>query len=156
MIMQIINNMKNILLGLCVFVILCPIGQLMANVDNPPMPGHEAKEQDLIKKKNEIVVAKFISLGSGGLDELGASSYEKAEIEITQTLRGNLSGHLKVSYVVKSLPTNEQEARPTIDILYIMFIHSLGANEYETEKLLPATDQNISRIKALIASQNAH
>lgn len=117
------------------------------------LTGHTKKIENAIKETTDIVIASFTKLGFPGSDASGEDSYDQAEIEITGILKGTLAEkHLKVFYIVQSMPGKNQEKAPIIGVQYIMFIQKLSPNEYEIKKLLPATDENIIKIKALIAS----
>jgi hypothetical protein len=126
-----------------------------ADVNDPKMPGHEIKERNLINSKVDVVIGKFISLGNLGDDNLGAS-YERAEIQITNSLQGPLLGNIKVSYAVRSFPLEHKEIVPALNTEYILFIRDqkIASDNYELVKILPATDTNITRIKALIAQSS--
>jgi len=148
-------------------LILVAIGlALVANgySQSPPAPqsldtklfsGHGKKNEDALKESTDIAVAVFTSLGNRGADATGEDDYDQAEIEVVTTLKGNLPGKLKVFYAVLSMPGKNQESPPVLGTQYIMFIQKLGPTEYEIKKMLPATDDSIAKIKALIAAAPA-
>jgi hypothetical protein len=117
------------------------------------LSGHEKKMEDLVTVVPDIVIAKFTSLGNGSDDAPGATFFEKAGIEIVSSLKGSLSGDLQAGYSVKLFPPSKKETMPVIGTPYIMFIQKLGPTEYEIKKILPATDDNIARVKGLISAK---
>ena len=128
----------------------------MNDPNNPPvLPGHLKKGEELMKIATDIIVGKFTSLGNGSTDSPGASFYEKADLTVINSLKGSLSGNIQASYSVRTFPLNKKEAQPTIGTQYVMFIQKLGPTEYEIKKLLPATDDSITKVKALIAAPAA-
>jgi hypothetical protein len=139
---------------LLVILFLGTLFQIRADTIDQRMPGHSKKDQDFINPTIDIVVAKFIALGNGSADEVGATYYERAQVQITSTLQGALSGNIKVSFTARSFPKNEKDALPALNTEYILFIRDqkIDPDDYELEKILPATDQNIARIKSLIAA----
>ena len=146
---------KNLLLACLVMFCAVPV---LSRGDTPAtaLSGHEKKSEDLIAVVPDIVVGKFTSLGSGSDDAPGATFYEKAEIEVVSSLKGTLSGNLQAGYSVKSFPPSKKETVPVIGTPYIMFIQKLGPTEYEIKKLLPATDDNLAKVKGLIDAAPAH
>jgi hypothetical protein len=71
------------------------------------------------------------------------------EITILQVLKGNAFGSLEVGFSVIRGPKNT-EAEPNLDDKYIIMMSG-----HDVRKLLPATDANIAKIKALIAAAPA-
>jgi hypothetical protein len=130
-------------------------GYSQSSSDTKMLSGHGKKSENAIKESTDIVIAVFTTLGSPGADATGENDYDGAEIEITSALKGTLSGKLKVFYIVYAMPGKNQESPPVLGTQYIMFIHQTGPTEYEIKKLLPATDDNIAKIKALIAAAPA-
>ncbi len=153
------NRSKINLLFICVITICAaPVlskGDAPTQSSTTALSGHEKKNEDLVAVVPDIVVAKFTSLGNGSDDAPGATFYEKAEIEIVSSLKGTLSGDLQAGYSVKLFPPSKKETVPVIGTPYIMFIQKLGPTEYEIKKLLPATDNDIAKVKALIAAAPA-
>ena len=152
------NNMKINSIYLLVVLLWGGINQIQADASTLNMPGHDQKDSVLINPKIDIVIAQFISTGNAAADEIGFIYYERAQIRIIQSLQGTFSGNIKVSYRAKSFPAENKEVIPYLNTDYILFIRTqrIDPDDYELEKILPATSQNIARIKALIASQPAH
>jgi hypothetical protein len=114
--------------------------------------GHHKKEEGLAAKVGAIFVGQFITLGDGpGADEPGMEYFDNAQVKVEQSLKGTLSGIVKVSYSVMSIPT-EKESSPKSLKDYIFFINIISPTQLSVVKLLPATDQNVAKIKALIAA----
>jgi hypothetical protein len=123
--------------------------------DTVTLSGHGKKNADAFKESTDIAVAVFTSLGNRGADATGEDDYDQAEIEVVTILKGNLPGKLKVFYAVLSMPGKNQESPPVLGTQYIMFIQKLGPAEYEIKKLLPVTDDNATKVKALITAASA-
>jgi hypothetical protein len=115
------------------------------------LSGHEKKNEDAIKGSTHVVVATFSVLGYPGPGADGEANYDQAEIAVVTALKGTLSGQLKAHYIVYDMPGKDQESLPALGTQYIMFIQQLGPTEYEIKKLLPATDDNIAKVKQLIS-----
>jgi hypothetical protein len=113
-------------------------------------PGHDKKNEELIKTVTNIVVAKFTSLGNLNLDAPGEVLYVHAKIEIASCLKGSLSGTLQARYNVQDFSEGPTETLPVVGTQYIMFIRDYHLPDYRIEKILPATDTNLASIKALI------
>ena len=111
--------------------------------------GHAQKSEELVKSTNEVIIGKLISIGYPSGDSSDEDFYDQAEVEVISVLKGDMSGTVKVSYSVR-LGKNK-EMVPVIGTQYIMFIHMLPPNEFRIKKLLPATDDNISKVKQLIS-----
>jgi hypothetical protein len=126
----------------------------LSDTSEPFFPGHKAIEGDLLEI-DDVIIAAFTSLGLPEITAPGISHYEGADIDIAGSLKGKRSGTLKASYTVHFLPVTAPEVAPALGTRYIIFLRTVGVYEYQIDKLLPATDKNVTRIKALIASQTA-
>jgi len=120
------------------------------------LTGHVKSSEKAVKEATDIVIATFIKLGFPGSDSDGADFYEQAQIQVFSALKGTLSGNVQVSYSVQAMPGKDQESAPASGVQYLMFMQKLGPTEYEIKKLMPATEANVSAIKALIAGASAH
>jgi hypothetical protein len=151
------NSLVNLFsAGVMIFVGLALSGANDGGNSNASvLMGHEKKSEDLAKNVTDIIIAKFTSLGNENSDSPGASFYERANIEVLSSLEGTLAGNIRVGYTIHFFPPSEREAVPVIGTQYIMFIQKLGPAEYEIKKLLLATDENVSAVKALINSATA-
>lgn len=162
--MRITKNMNKISMHHVVLLIIGFILIINASAQTVPSTsedkmmytGHEKKIEIAIKESTDIVVAAFTKLGFGGPDADAESFYEQAEIKIITALKGTLSGNIPVSYTIQWYPGNIKETIPVIGTQYIMFIQKLGPQENRIKKILPATDEKVSSVKALIVAQPAH
>jgi hypothetical protein len=151
--------MKKIFLLSLLSLTICLSNVIASKADDSVLPGDEKKESDLINPTIDIVIGKFIALGvMGDPDGGGVRYYQKGKIEIISILRGTLSGDILVSYLQKSFAIDHKEVGPSIAVDYIFFIknQTIEPDEYELEKVLPASNEDVARIKALIVSQTAH
>jgi len=150
--------MKTIIICLISIMFFNFPSRVNADPESPQLPGNTVNEQELINSKTDIVIAKFISLGNASIDELGATYYERAQIQISSSLRGLLSGTIKISFSAKTFPKNEKDVLPTLNTEYILFIRNqkIDPDDYELQKIIPASAANLTRIKALVASKENH
>jgi hypothetical protein len=108
---------------------------------------------DVIKTSDEVAIGQFQSLGDGNADDLGAS-YSNAIITITQSLKGSLAGEIKVFYgIYSTVNAAEREEHPFRNVEYVIFIKGVDPKGYTLIKLLHATNENIAKVKALIAAK---
>lgn len=154
--------MKSLLKYLLALVTVGLLPMIAAHAQSAPtsmgeglFTGHMKKNENVLKEAKDIIVGKFTALGYPGSDASGEDFYEQGQVEVISALRGSLAGTLRVGYSVRTVPGKDQEIPPVVGTEYIMFIQKLGPNECEIKKLLPATDENITKIKALIAAAPA-
>jgi hypothetical protein len=147
--------LKRALILAAISLVLIVNSYPQSSSDTKMLSGHSKKNQDAAKESTDIVIGVFTSLGSPGAGATGENDYDQAEVEVVNALKGALSGTLKVFYVVFAMPGKDQESPPVLGTQYIMFIQKLGPTDYEIKKLLPATDDNIAKVKALIAAAPA-
>ena len=110
------------------------------------LTGHEENLIDAEKECDIIVIARFITLGSLNLGPLGVTMYERASLAITKTLKGNVSGSIKVLYSIQYL----KEEQPKIGKDYICFIKAYKSGDLENIKIIEATDDAVGKVTALL------
>jgi len=118
--------------------------------DVPHLAGSGYAIGDVVASATDIVVGKFTKVKSDGAASMMGMSYH-GQITISETLKGTDSGSLEVAFYLNSAisPTNESE--PNLHDTYIMIL----TDHQAIRKLLPVTDDNMSKIKALIAAAPA-
>jgi hypothetical protein len=90
----------------------------------------------------EIVIGKFAEINRGGSFTMSGDRY-RGKIATTNILKGNALPSSEVSFLV--IPETK-ESVPNLADTYIFIIHN-----HHIDKLLPATADNIAKVKALIA-----
>lgn len=126
----------------------------MVKSENSPSPlvGSGISIDDAIKGSTAICVGTLKSRGDGpSADAPGEANFQNAEITIQDSLKGSLSGDIKVDYSVKGIIRGE--ISPTVNTVYIYFITGSNANQYQVIKLLAATTENISNVRGKLATQ---
>jgi hypothetical protein len=125
------------------FSIIC----CYANEETPlPLVGHLSSIKDETSSATDVVVGKFIRVRESGAASLNGEYYQ-GQITVLRPLKGNLSGSLEVGFRV--IPVNkDKESEPNLSDSYIIIMSSPG----DIRKLLPATADNIAKVKALIAA----
>jgi hypothetical protein len=123
--------------------------------DDGTLLGHALKDEDTFKNGVDIIIGKFVSLGTGSSDSPGESYYQGASIQVISSLKGSLSGNLKASFSVKFFSQHGNETVPVVGNQYIMFLRERVPNEFTIKKLLLATDKNIAEVKTAIAAAPA-
>ena len=122
---------------------------LLSDTPNKQLVGHKITEEQASKYK-AIFIGEFVSLGDGpNPDALGEGYYNNAKVKVAESYKGSLSGTLMADSSV--LEMIEPESRPQLTTKYLFFAHSGSPGYLQVKKLLPATEQNIIRIKVLIA-----
>jgi hypothetical protein len=127
----------------------------VATLPNKPvvLAGSTLKTEDIVLQSDAIFIGKLIDLGWG---ETASSGHDTrgAYITVLQILRGSLKGRVGVRMNMLHGP-KVREASPKVGDTYIFFIKQIpGWNM--VLKILPATDANIAKVKALIAAPPAH
>jgi hypothetical protein len=121
------------------------------------LSGSSLKSEDIATKVDAIFVGEITAIGFGNTKEKGESSYRGVQVKVLQVLRGAVDTSITVTlYVVGRMDFHEDP--PKVGSSYIFFAKKAGAFEkdpYIVLKLLPATDANIAKVKALIAAAPA-
>jgi len=106
--------------------------------------GSRTSTKEVTVSATDIVLGKFTKVRPTNAASMLGVLYN-GEITISQALKGNKSGSLEVGFSVIPIG-KDKEAEPNLRDTYIMFI-----TDQQVLKLLPATDENISRIKSFLA-----
>ena len=128
-----------------------------ASDDSIKLTGHEEDLNDAAKQVTGIVVGKFTDLGSPAQAlTLGEKVYAKAAFKVSVALKGKVPDEIKVRYAVSTYPPDDRENKPVIGVEYIAFVEEHAKGEWETVKLMLATDANLAAVKAVIANHANH
>ena len=119
--------------------------------------GSNLKSEDVLLKVSAIFIGKITQIGFANTKMEGVLIYRNVQINVLRILRGSLDA--KSTFRLDVVPlTGFREISPVAGNSYIFFVK----RNYEGEpdpfivvKLLPATDNNIARVKALIAAAPA-
>ncbi|MDB4793750.1 hypothetical protein OAG63_01825, partial [Methylacidiphilales bacterium] len=87
----------------------------------------------------------------------GRAAYHGVQVKILQVLRGAADTQVTVT-LYATFEENVHEQPPKINGTYIFLAHKnteVGWDQYTVLKLLPATDDNIAKVKALITAAPA-
>jgi hypothetical protein len=140
--------MNNILFYYCVFIMAFSSVCSYAD-ESKPLVGHWRSTKDEIACATDIVVGKFSQVRAGGAESFSGLQYH-GKINVLHVLKGNETGNLKVVFRV-ILGSKDTEAEPNLGDSYIIILY----DHQMIRKLLPATDDNIAKVRALIAAAPA-
>ena len=122
--------------------------------NEPVISGSTLKSDDIVSKADAIFVGKITAIGFGNLKAKGESVYRGVQVKVLKVLRGTIESSITVTlHVIAVMDFHEDP--PEAGSPYIFFVKKAGALEkdpYVVLKLLPATDDNIAKIKQLVAA----
>jgi len=134
-------------LSFCSFLIITALTLLSAHAsDGPALTGSSLKLDDEVASATEIVIGKFTEINEGASFTLSGYRY-RGLIAISDILKGNAPVSSKVAFTVG---IQTRESAPNLSDTYIVII-----DNHHIHKLLPATVDNIAKVKALIAAAPA-
>jgi hypothetical protein len=111
------------------------------------LPGDDIKVEDGILKSDVVCAGQITDLGYPNPGATDMVSY-RAKIEIIQTLMGSISSPI---LAIIKIDGGKHEDSPINGVSYVFFIKKMPVTN-KVLKLLPATDANIAKVKALIAA----
>jgi hypothetical protein len=123
--------------------------------DEQAIVGRDSTVVDILIKSDAIFVGKILQIKPTDPSAHGEVTCLANSVSVSQVLKGALGDVVSVDFKVRSY-LNEKE--PKIGTSYIFFVKRGGyesPNSYTLLKLLPATDANIAKVKALIAAATA-
>lgn len=129
-----------------------------AGQNEPMLTGSTLRSDDVATKADAVFVGQITHLGFSNLKALGEAVYRGVQVNILQVLRGSLDPQSTFTLRVMVPSTRSHENPPTVGISYIFFVKRDDPSKhdaYTVLKLLPATDANIAKVKALIAAAPA-
>jgi hypothetical protein len=155
--MKIMNKLYLGLLGVLVCVgygFQCLDAQNTSSIDSQvKLSGSSLRSGDLIVKSDVICVGEITTIGSPLSRATGQDTYAGVKIQISQDLKSHIDSPALVEIVVAKEHDLKEEA-PELETSYIFFIKKIPGWNIVL-KLLPATDDNIAKVKALIAAAPA-
>lgn len=110
---------------------------------SPNLTGSSLKLTDEVTSATEIVVGKFTKIGNGASFTLSGRRY-RGQVALSEILKGTVFDSSDIAFTVG---IQSKEVVPNLEDTYIVFIHN-----HRIKKLLPASDDNIAKVKALIAA----
>jgi len=114
--------------------------------------GRAIKAEDAVKAADLIVVARLVDLGLPQADAPGETYYENAKLEITNTLKGNPEAYtILISFSVQKVSPTAPEKEPEKGQEYLFFIRKNGDSRLKGVKILPATENNLSKVTNLVS-----
>ncbi len=140
-------------------ILLVALASLLVNsvgrADDPKLPGSFFKPEDHLSEWNIVFLGKIIDAGPPqAIFAESMMSFHQIKIEASQVMKGSFDGRSLVNVGVFA-----GEEIPKAGGTYIFFeAKTIYAPDQENApdhelvtKLVPATDDNIARVKALIA-----
>lgn len=118
--------------------------------EETPLAGSLHPLRDEVISATDVVIGKFLVVKARDTFSSMMGAEYQGQITILQTLKGNESGSLEVGFPVIRGGKNK-EAEPNLNDTYIIIL----VQHQVIRKLLPATDANIAKVKALIAAAPA-
>ncbi len=121
----------------------------------PILSGSAQKSEEIAAKANTVFIGKIIELGDPVPIAMDTASYSGVQVKVLQILRGTVNDEVVKVTLHTTWGRNMHETPPVIGNTYIFFARKnteKGWNPYTVLKLLPATDDNITKVKALIAA----
>ena len=147
------NKNKNAFLLILILGMLSSL--IMAQTTNSLLPGSRSDLDKTVSHADIIVVAKMVSLGITMPDATAQADYDSAQIQVMQALKGSPNQNLSVSISVHFSKGRIEEIAPEVGKEYLFFIRTDEVKHEIVLKIIPATDDNIARVKALIAAAPA-
>jgi hypothetical protein len=155
--MKNIGTVYSIALGilLCSMIGVSSLEAQSSQLENSSvkLSGSRFKAEEIVAKANVICVGEIVQIGPPLTRAAAQASYPGVKIQISQCLKGDLSSPALIEIVVAKEPNVTEEA-PKAGTTYIFFIKQTTSWNMVL-KLLPATDDNIAKVKAMIAAAPA-
>jgi hypothetical protein len=119
--------------------------------DSIKLPGSTFKEEDVAPRSDSIFIGEIMDMGPSAPTSPGTASFNGVRVKVLQILRGSIGSEITVEITSFAL---EHEALPKVGSSYIFFVKKDG-DRFTAVKLLPATDDHITKVKGLIAAAPA-
>jgi hypothetical protein len=150
--------MKIRLFVLCVATIIAPVASraienVMPANNKIGFTGDDIDIKEAISPSKLIFVGSLTNLGKVDLRGKGTFAYDMAVAVVSKIYLGNVESPVKLNIRVRN-NAMVMETAPSLDEPYIFIISQKNNHNYLI-KLLPATDDNIAKVKALIAAMPA-
>jgi hypothetical protein len=119
--------------------------------NEPVLSGSTQKTENIVLKCDAVFIGQITHMRLGPPASSNVASYTGVKVKVLQMLRGSFDEQIPVMLNVLAL--NHEEA-PTTEGTYIFFLKKESGWNI-VKKLLPATNDNIAKVKALIAAAPA-
>lgn len=141
--------MKNIVILILAFTaqVICLSAQENNRTAENNFTGSEYKIADVIKKCDLIIVGKFLNLGVPSVDASGETYYANASMQVTEVLKGEASGVIKVRFTAQVIPVEKRQNTPQLGSEYLLLIQTLNPGDLRVIKLMPATPEAKQHVK---------
>ena len=119
------------------------------------LPGSAAKVEEVVLKSNAVFVGTITQMGFVDLGAVGVVSYGNVKVKVSQVFLGVVDSVTSVTFDVKNRP-KVHEREPQVGNAYIFFAKTNAkgsSDQFTVLKLLPATDDTIAKVKAVIAAK---
>jgi hypothetical protein len=116
----------------------------------PVLTGSTLKSEDIAVKADSIFIGEIVQMSFPDATAPDLASYS-TRVKVLQVLRGSANAQVTVS--IDTYAMNHEEP-PKVATPYIFFVRK-EAKRFEALKLLPATEVNVAKVKALIAAAPA-
>ncbi len=110
------------------------------------LSGSRMKMSDAISKSNSIFAGTVINIGAADLGPPGVTEYNGVSVRISRLFRGPVANPLMIDLNVIFDP---HEDPPKAGQSYLFFVDR-GSVNIETNKLLPATKENIAQVEKML------
>jgi hypothetical protein len=114
------------------------------------LSGSNLKAEEIVLKSDAVFVGE-ITQTSDGPPAAASMHSVGVQVKVLQILKGSVDTEISVTMDVYSI---YREGPPQVGSSYIFFAHKED-NRIRVLKLLPATDANVTKVKAAIASTPA-
>ena|ERR1700734_861270 len=158
---------KNLLLQLVLIALLIVFGVQGSKAQNvsvrdalnePHSPiGSSLKSEDLVPRCNAILIGTILDMGLASAKSPDRMAFYHVKVSPSQVLFGKVRHTISVTIHV-TWDSHVHEEVPVKGESYIFFLKTgsqEGIDPFTVLKLLPATDDNIAKVKALIAAAPA-
>lgn len=129
-----------------------------AEQNEPALSGSTLRSEDVATKADAVFVGQITHLGFSNLKALGEAVYRGLQVKVLQVLRGSVDPQSTFTLRVMVPSISSHENPPAVGSTYIFFVKKDDPSKhdaYTVLKLLPATDDNIAKVKAVIAAAPA-
>ena len=122
--------------------------------DSRRLPGSTLGVDEAFSKSYTVFVGQFTSFGRSGACGPGETDLYGSKVDATRILKGTYDPKVTVAFAVLS---DLGERRPEMPLSYVFFVKKNDGkgvyfDPYAIVKLLPATDDNIAKVRKLISN----
>jgi hypothetical protein len=130
-------------------------------IDTGKLSGSDVTTEDACLKTDTIFTGQITEIGQPTLRpalrpnrQSDYLTFHGVAIKVIQVLKGTQESPVSVESFIKATPRDSRESPPKVGIQYIFFT-KVFHEKNTVFKILPATDDNIAKVKALIAAAPA-